>query len=68
MKLSQVGEVTDAANALTAPSASAPVMDFDLEEHRMLPEAHLVGQAEAESGFPLVHRQHNVELRVEPQR
>ena len=53
---------------LAAPTTRSSVKDFDIEVHRAHPDAHLVGEAEAEPGFPRVHRQHNVELRVEPQR
>lgn len=67
-QLAQVGKVTDATNALTSSPTSAPITDLDIEEQRAHPHPQLVGEAEAAPGFPRVHRQHNVELRVHPQR
>src|SRR5258708_26458684 len=68
VELAQVSKVANATNALAASTTCSWVMDFDIEVDRVHAEAHLVGQAEAEPGFPLDHRQHNVEFRVEPQR
>jgi hypothetical protein len=66
-ELAKVPEVSDTTNALGSSPANMPVTDLDIEEQRAHPNAQLVGQAETAPGFLRVHRQHNVELRVQPQ-
>src|SRR4026207_978309 len=52
VELSKVGKITHASNPCAAPPAVTALGDVDTIEHRLGADAQLVGQAQAEPGFP----------------